>query len=131
WLLSLAAVGVAAANYAGVQATWPYVSKPVVPVALRQAQVLWGAWSQERQAVILPPSSAVDEAMSQAPGLAFTALAGADVLLMPLESLGAITYDDPQMSAALQPARQRFEQDLRAGGFQVVSGFLKSPTFAG
>ncbi|MEY2729672.1 MAG: hypothetical protein RL584_798 [Pseudomonadota bacterium] len=131
WLLSLAAVGVAAANYAGVQATWPYVSKPVVPVALRQAQVLWGAWSQARQAVILPPSSAVDDAMSQAPGLALAALAGADVVLMPLESLGAITYDDPQMSAVLQPARQRFEQDLRAGGFHVVSGFLKSPTFAG
>lgn len=84
-------------------------------MALRQAQVLWGAWSQARQAVILPPSSAVDDAMSQAPGLALATLAGADVVLMPLESLGAITYDDPQMSAVLQPARQRFEQDLRAG----------------
>jgi len=131
WGISLAAVALAAANYAGVQSTWPYVSKPVVPVAVRQAQVLWGAWSPTRQAGILPPSSPVDDAMAAPPGMALAALAGADVVLMPLESLGAITYDDSQISAMLQPARQRFEQDLRAGGFLVVSGFLKSPTFAG
>lgn len=131
WLITLAAVALAAANYAGVQATWPYVSKPVVPVAWRQAQVLWGAWSSARQAVILPPSSPVDEAMAAPPGTALAALGGADVMLMPLESLGAITYDDPEMRTALQAARERFEQDLRDGGYRVVSAFLKSPTFAG
>lgn len=131
WLITLAAVALAAANYAGVQATWPYVSKPVVPVAWRQAQVLWGAWSSARQAVILPPSSPVDEAMAAPSGTALAALGGADVMLMPLESLGAITYDDPEMRTALQAARERFEQDLRDGGYRVVSAFLKSPTFAG
>ena len=131
WLITLAAVALAAANYAGVQATWPYVSKPVVPVAWRQAQVLWGAWSSARQAVILPPSSPVDEAMAAPPGTALAALGGADVMLMPLESLGAITYDDPEMRTALQAARERFEQDLQDGGYRVVSAFLKSPTFAG
>jgi hypothetical protein len=124
-------VALAAANYAGVQATWPYVSKPVVPVAWRQAQVLWGAWSSARQAVILPPSSPVDEAMAAPAGSALAALGGADVMLMPLESLGAITYDDPDIRAALQGARERFEQDLRDGGYGVVSAFMKSPTFAG
>lgn len=131
WLITLAAVALAAANYSGVQATWPYVSKPVVPVAWRQAQVLWGAWSSARQAVILPPSSPVDEAMAAPSGTALAALGGADVMLMPLESLGAITYDDPEMRTALQAARERFEQDLRDGGYRVVSAFLKSPTFAG
>lgn len=131
WLITTAAVALAAANYAGVQATWPYVSKPVVPVAWRQAQVLWGAWSSARQAVILPPSSPVDEAMAAPSGTALAALGGADVMLMPLESLGAITYDDPEMRTALQAARERFEQDLRDGGYRVVSAFLKSPTFAG
>lgn len=131
WLITMAAVALAAANYAGVQATWPYVSKPVVPVAWRQAQVLWGAWSSARQAVILPPSSPVDEAMAAPSGTALAALGGADVMLMPLESLGAITYDDPEMRTALQAARERFEQDLRDGGYRVVSAFLKSPTFAG
>lgn len=131
WLLTLAAVGLAGANYAGVQATWPYVSKPVVPVAWRQAQVLWGAWSSTRQSTLLPPTSPVDEARGRPPGSALAALAGADVVLMPLESLGAITYDDPAMSAELHSAREGFEQALRAGGFQVVSAFLRSPTFAG
>ena len=131
WLITMAAVALAAANYAGVQATWPYVSKPVVPVAWRQAQVFWGAWSSARQAVILPPSSPVDEAMAAPSGTALAALGGADVMLMPLESLGAITYDDPEMRTALQAARERFEQDLRDGGYRVVSAFLKSPTFAG
>ncbi len=131
WLLTLAAVVLAAANYAGVQATWPYMSKPVVPVAWRQAQVLWGAWSSARQAAILPPGSPVDEAMAAPAGTALAALSGADVMLMPLESLGAITYDDPDIRAALQGSRERFEQDLRDAGYGVVSAFLKSPTFAG
>ena len=131
WLLTAAAVGLAGANYAGVQATWPYVSKPVLPVAWRQAQVLMGAWSASQQAAWLPPHSPVDDARSAPEGSALAALAGADVMLMPLESLGAVTHDDPQMNAELAPARQRFERDLRAGGFQVVSAFLKSPTFAG
>lgn len=131
WLITAAAVALAGANYAGVRATWPYVSKPVVPVAWRQAQVLMGAWSSSHQSSILPASSPVDEARRSTDGSALAALAGADVLLMPLESMGAITYDDPEMSRAVAPARQRFERDLKSGGFQVVSAFLKSPTFAG
>lgn len=131
WLITAAAVALAGANYAGVRATWPYVSKPVLPVAWRQAQVLMGAWSSSHQSSILPASSPVDEARRSTDGSALAALAGADVLLMPLESMGAITYDDPEMSRALAPARQRFDRDLKSGGFQVVSAFLKSPTFAG
>ena len=131
WALTVAAAGLAAANYAGVQATWPYVSKPVIPVAWRQAQVLLGALSSARQATLLPPHSAVDEARAAPQGTALAALGGADVVLMPLESLGAITYDDRAMNAQLLPSRKRFEDDLRAGGFHVVSAFLTSPTFAG
>ena len=131
WGLTVAAAGLAAANYAGVQATWPYVSKPVIPVAWRQAQVLLGALSSTRQAALLPPHSAVDEARAAPDGTALAALGGADVVLMPLESLGAITYDDRAMNAQLLPSRKRFEDDLRAGGFHVVSAFLTSPTFAG
>jgi len=131
WLLTAAAVVLAGANYAGVRATWPYVSKPVLPVAWRQARVLMGAWSSAQQAWLLPLHGPVEEAHRAAEGSALAALAGADVMLMPLESLGAVTYDDPEMNAELAPARQRFEQDLREGGFRVVSAFLKSATFAG
>lgn len=131
WALTMAAVALAAANYAGVQATWPYVSKPVIPVAWRQAQVLVGAWSTARQGALLPAHGPVDEAQAAPAGSALSALAGADVYLMPLESLGAITYDDPEMSRALAPARKDFEQQLRSAGYEVVSAFVKSPTFAG
>jgi len=121
---------VAAANYAGVQATWPYVSKPVIPVAWRQAQVLVGAWSSARQGVLLPSPSPVDVAREAPPESTFAALAGADFYLMPLESIGAITYDDPDMNRTLEPLRLAFERSLRDGGYEVVSAFLKSPTFA-
>jgi hypothetical protein len=131
WALTLGAVALVGANYAGVQATWPYVSKPVIPVAWRQAQVLAGAWSTARQGALLPGQSPVDEALAAPAGSALSALAGADVYLMPLESLGAITYDDPELSRALAPARKDFEQQLCAAGYEVVSAFLKSPTFAG
>lgn len=131
WVLTAAAVCLAGANYAGVKATWPYVSKPVIPVAWRQAQVLLGAWSASQQATLLPARSPVDDALAAPEGSALAALAAADVMLMPLESLGAVTYDDPQMNAELAPSRLQFERDLRSGGFQMVSAFLKSPTFAG
>ena len=131
WWVSAAALAVAAANYAGVQATWPYVSKPVIPVAWRQAQVLVGAWSSARQGVLLPSPSPVDVAREAPPESTFAALAGADFYLMPLESIGAITYDDPDMNRTLEPLRLAFERSLRDGGYEVVSAFLKSPTFAG
>lgn len=131
WLLSLAALVLALANYAGVQATWPYVSKPVLPVAWRQVQVLVGAFVQARQSALLPASSPVEEAESASRGEALAALGGRDVYLMPLESVGAITYDHPDSRMLAAPARRRFEDDLRAGGWQVVSAFLTAPTFAG
>ncbi|MFZ9408313.1 MAG: hypothetical protein ACO26U_14635, partial [Burkholderiaceae bacterium] len=40
WVATLVAVGLALANHAGVQATWPVVSKPVVPTYWRQARIL-------------------------------------------------------------------------------------------
>lgn len=130
-LLSAALLAVAAANYAGVRATWPFVSKPVLPVAWRQAQVLAGAFLDSRQAALLPASSAVDQAQAAGPGEALAALRGMDVYLMPLESVGAVTYDDPEGQRQIEPVRRKFEQDLRAGGWQVMSAFLKAPTFAG
>ncbi|MFZ9430312.1 MAG: hypothetical protein ACO26F_11520, partial [Burkholderiaceae bacterium] len=119
WWVSAAALAVAAANYAGVQATWPYVSKPVIPVAWRQAQVLVGAWSSARQGVLLPSPSPVDVAREAPPESTFAALAGADFYLMPLESIGAITYDDPDMNRTLEPLRLAFERSLRDGGYEV------------
>ncbi len=118
-----------AANYAGVRATWPYVSKPVLPTYWRQAQILAAAFSPHAQAAVLPASSAVDAALANPHALA--ALAGRDVYLVMLESYGAVVYDDPRARAAMQLARSRLATDLTAAGRSVVSGFVRSPTFAG
>lgn len=56
---------------------------------------------------------------------------GADVLLIFMESYGAVTYDRPEFAAALAAPRSRFEEDVKASGRSVISAFVESPTFGG
>jgi len=60
-----------------------------------------------------------------------SAIGGADVLLVFVESYGAVTYDRPAFAQALEPRRVRFEEQAHASGLDVVSGFVVSPTFGG
>jgi hypothetical protein len=131
WALTAAAVALAAANLAGVRATWDYVSKPVIPVYARQAALLATALSDSGVARALPPSPALEAALAAPPAQSLGALRGRDVYLMFLESYGAVAYDNPQAAAALAPTRARFAADLAAGGWQVASAFVGSPTFGG
>lgn len=130
WGLTLAALLLAVGNYAGVRATWPLVSKPVVPTYWHQfkllAQALWPGGADR----VLPPSPALEAALT-APAQALGGLRGRDVYLIPLESYGAVAYDDPRAAAALRPARARLAAEIAASGRQVVSAFVRSPTFAG
>ncbi len=118
-------------NYAGVQATWPYISKPVLPGWVHQAGLVRDALSPERVADALPASTVIDQAMAGHSAGALALLGGRDLYLIMLESVGAITYDDAGMAATLAPRRRAFEQELQAAGKGVVSAFVKSPTFAG
>lgn len=120
-----------AANLAGVEATWPLVSRPITPTYWRQATLLATLMSPEAVARALPQVPALDDALAQPPGRALSALRGRDVYLMPLESYGAVVYDSAEAARLLQPARDRLAQDLAAGGWQVVSAFMRSPTFGG
>ena len=124
---ALAATVVAAllvgANYAGAQATWPLVAKPVLPTYLRQASLLSTALSQERLDAALPASPAFDGDLA--------ALRGSDVALVFLESYGAVVFDDAAMRERLAPRRQALARGVEAGGRRVVSAFVTSPTFAG
>ena len=129
--LTAAAALLVTANYAGVQATWPLVSKPVVPTYWRQAKILATALSPDRLATVLPETSAVDAAMGTPPREALAGLRGRDVYLVMLESYGAIVYDDARAVEALRPHRKEFSEALAAGGHRVVSAFMRSPTFAG
>ena len=117
------ALALVVANYAGVRATWPVVSKPVLPTWIRQADLLITAFSPSRLAAALPASPAFDAGLS--------ALRGADVSLVFLESYGAVVYDDAELHRRLAPGRARVMAAVAGSGRGVVSAFVTSPTFAG
>jgi phosphoglycerol transferase MdoB-like AlkP superfamily enzyme len=56
---------------------------------------------------------------------------GADVLLIFIESYGAVSWDRPAFAEPLAPERARFENDIHATGRDVVSAYVESPTFGG
>jgi hypothetical protein len=124
-----AAVVLVTLNYAGLKATWPLVSKPVLPTYVRQADILLTTLSPARLAEALPPSTLLEAALA-APRQALAGLRDRDVFLMPLESYGAVTYDHAQADA-FREMRSRFAGEIAAGGLQVVSAFLRAPTFGG
>jgi len=120
---TVAATLLVGANYAGAQATWPLVAKPILPTYARQASLLATALSRERLDAALPASPAFDGTLA--------GLRGADVALVFLESYGAVVYDDPAMRERLAPRREALARGIEAGGRRVVSAFVTSPTFAG
>jgi hypothetical protein len=56
-------------------------------------------------------------------------LAGADVLLVFLESYGAVTFESPGMAVELASSRGRLEAAIGDSGRQIVSAYVDSPTF--
>src|SRR5690606_20255830 len=58
-------------------------------------------------------------------------LGGADVLLVFVESYGAVTFDSPSLASTLAPSRRDFEAAVEETGRRVVSAFVESPTFGG
>lgn len=125
------AVVLVIANLAGVRATWPVVSRAIVPTYWRQATLLATILTEQRVNKTLPRADALDAALAAPAGRALSGLHGSDVYLMPLESYGAVVYDNVEAAARLRPARQRLAADIATGGFRVVSAFMRSPTFGG
>ena len=58
-------------------------------------------------------------------------LEGDDVLLMFLESYGAVTYDEPAIARVVAPARDELAHAAAETGRHVVSAYASSPTFGG
>ena len=125
WSLGVtaAALVLVAANLAGVRATWPVVSKPVLPTYLRQADLLATAFSPIRLAQALPPSPPFRSDLA--------ALEGADVKLLFVESYGAVAFDNPQARRELTASRAALASAIEAGGRQVVSAYVRAATFGG
>jgi hypothetical protein len=56
---------------------------------------------------------------------------GADVILLFIESYGAVTFDRPEFAKGLEPARRTLDEAVRGSGRTSVSAFVESPTFGG
>jgi len=124
--MAVLAAGVAAIYLAapGLQLhTGRWFSNPVMPVYARQAEFLWEALIGDAQEDTLRCKTL--------PASDLARLAGADVLLIFLESYGAVAYDRPAFNAALAASRERLADAARRTQRGAVSAYLESPTFGG
>ena len=123
----LARPGVSAALTGGARV----LADPVAPIYWRQMSLLATALSPDALARALPARTPVEAALEAPPEQALATLAGRDVYLLMLESYGATVYDEPRAVAALRPRRAELAAAVAASGRQVVSGFVRSPTYGG
>ncbi len=125
WALALtgAAFVLVTANFFGVRATWPLVSRPVLPTYARQANLLATALSEAGLNKALPPAPALVSDLG--------ALRGADVNLFFLESYGIVAFNNQEAYAQLKVARDALAVQIAASGQQVVSAYVRSTTFGG
>ena len=86
----------------------------------RQARLVAGALARSKT---LPPSPPMTSDLSL--------VNGADVLLIFIESYGAIAFERPDMAPQLAAARADLDQAIHATGRDVVSALVESPTFGG
>ena len=96
---------------------------PVTPAYLRQTRFALAMIGPGAAAPRLGPSPALDTGLR--------ALGGVDVLLVFVESYGAITYETPAISNGLSESRADLDAAIRETGRQVVSAYVESPTFGG
>ena len=100
--------------------TVPAFPTAVTATYARQVEFVVAALRGSQQ---LPPGPSFDDDLSR--------VKGADVLLLFLESYGAVVYERPDFSAPLTPSRDALEIAIHESGHSVVSAFVESPTFGG
>ncbi len=125
WVVGALAAALVGAYALGHAFEWRVRFGYALPVAAtfwQQARFTIAAWTadpdRDLPAVPLPPTD-------------LGRLAGDDVLLMFLESYGAVTYDDPQIARIVAPARDELAHAAQATGRHVVSAFPASAAFGG
>jgi len=123
--LVLAALATAMLTAFAVQAA------PTRPEAtLRFAEPVTPAYARQvRNVLALAGPGPVLGATPEALDLPLDGLGGADVLVVFVESYGAITYDDPRFAASLATSRGDLAVAAEETGRHVLSAFVTPPTF--
>jgi hypothetical protein len=97
-----------------------WFSTPVTQAYARQARVA-------AQAIFIPTRLAPSPSMNAD----LTRVKNTDVLVIFIESYGAISWERPAFAKALESSRTRLEGDIGDTGRAVVSAYVESPTFGG
>ncbi len=95
---------------------------PVTQSLLRQTRLLVTEMTG-RSGTVLGQSPPMDVSLAN--------VQGADVLLIFIESYGAVSWEHANLAGPNAQARTNFENDIRETGRDVVSAFVESPTFGG
>jgi hypothetical protein len=94
---------------------------PVTVTYVRQAELVRDVLTADPNA--LPPTPSMSSDLSR--------VADADVVLMFVESYGAVAWQRPDFVRRLAEPRRQLSDDIRATGRRVVSGYVESPTYGG
>jgi len=95
---------------------------PVTQSLLRQTRLIVTEMTG-RSGTVLGQSPPMDVSLAN--------VQGADVLLIFIESYGAVSWEHANLAGPNAQARADFENDIRETGRGVVSAFVESPTFGG
>jgi hypothetical protein len=95
---------------------------PVTETIFRQSRLLITEMTG-RSSTVLGESPAMDVSLG--------GVKGADVLVIFIESYGAVSWDHARLAEPVTPQRAQLETDIRDTGRGVVSAFVESPTFGG
>jgi hypothetical protein len=98
----------------------PGFSSPVVGSYAEQARLVVNALTRSRS---LAPTPSMNTDLSL--------VRGADVLLVFVESYGAVSFERPEFAARLASSRAELETAVRGTNRDVVSAYVESPTFGG
>lgn len=96
---------------------------PVTQTYARQVQFVLEGMGRTNSVDPLPESPAMMSSL--------THLQGADVVVLFIESYGAVSFDRPAFASRLAPSRSAFEAAIRDTNREVVSTYVTSPTFGG
>ncbi len=119
--VALAAVALFAGQHLSAQVPrWPPFTSPVTAGLVEQAQLSFDAVAGTAS---LPASPPLATGLSR--------IAGADVVLLFLESYGRVTFDNPVFGARLEASRTALARAVQKTDRTAVSAFVESPTFGG